>query len=130
MQRRTATHEKGSASIWVLTAAALLMVIAYAVVLRGVAVLARHRAEAAADLAALAGADQVGRDGGVSAICGAAARIASDNRATVVACRSQLAADGRSGAVVVQIAMPVRLPVLGARRVTATARAARLPADP
>lgn len=104
-----------------------MLAVGYAVVLRDAAVLARHRAESAADLAALAGAGQIGTGG---AVCLAARRIAADNGARLVACASELAADGRSGTVHVRVESSVRLPVVGSKLVTATARAGRDPPTP
>ncbi|MEO6885247.1 MAG: Rv3654c family TadE-like protein [Jatrophihabitantaceae bacterium] len=117
-----AVGDRGSATIWVCACAALLMVLSYAHVVRAEAVLGRHRAESAADLAALAAAGQIG----VSADpCAAAARIAAANSATLNECRPSLAADGRVGAVRVRIALSVHLPILGERTVFASARAGR-----
>lgn len=114
--------DRGSASIWVLACCALLLTVAFASTLRATAVVARHRAEAAADLAALAAAGQIGvSDRG----CAAAERIAAANGASVRRCVPALAADGRSGTVTVWLAVPVRLPVVGSRDVLASARAGR-----
>jgi len=115
-------RERGSASIWVVACCALLLAVAFASTLRVAAVLARHRAESAADLAALAAAGQIGVSDG---ICPAAARIAVANGVSVQQCLSSLAADGRSGTVTVRISMQVRLPVVGVREVIASARAGR-----
>lgn len=117
-------HERGSASIWVLACCALLMSVAGAVTVRTLAVLARHRAEASADLAALAGAGQIGVSGRE---CAAAARVAARNGARLRACSVRLAPDGRSGTVSVSIEVAARLPIVGARVIVATARAAREP---
>ena len=117
------TRDRGSASIWVLACCGLVAVIAYASVLRTSAVLARHRVETAADLAALAAA---GRIGVGTDVCGAAADIAAMNGARVIECVPTLAADGRSGEVSVRLAMVVRLAVVGTRTVVASARAGRL----
>jgi secretion/DNA translocation related TadE-like protein len=116
--------ERGSASVWVVTCCALLMVVAGVATIRGLAVLARHRAESAADLAALAAA---GRIGVADDECAAAARIARRNSARVLSCRLRLAPDGRSGTVFISIGLTARLPAVGIRRVVATARAAREP---
>jgi secretion/DNA translocation related TadE-like protein len=116
--------DRGSASVWVLACCALLLVIAYAEVLRGAAVLARHRAESTADLAALAAA---GRIGVGAAPCTAAERIAAANSATLADCYAILAADGRTGTVFVRVQLNARLAVVGSVQVTATARAGRLP---
>lgn len=101
------------------------MVVAAIATVRALAVLARHRAEGGADLAALAAAGQLGVS---DRSCSAAAKIAERNGAQLESCRVSLSADGRSGTVVVRIEYAVRLPLVGARHVTATARAGRLPA--
>lgn len=117
-------RDTGSASIWVLAAALLLAVVGTAGTLRGLAVLARHRAEAAADLAALAAAGRIGLG---SDYCARAADIAARNGARIASCRVDLGADGRSGSVRVVVETALRLPVVGERRVTASARAGREP---
>ncbi len=115
----------GSASVWVVSCCALLMVVAGIATIRTLAVLARHRAEASADLAVLAAAGQIGV---TDDQCAAAARIAHRNGARVRACTVRLAPDGRSGTVSVSIGLTARLPVVGAEEIVATARAAREPA--
>lgn len=122
---RCRDHENGSATIWVLACGALLLAVAYVAVLRSAAVLARHRAEAAADLAALAAAGRIGVDGDV---CGAARSVATANAASLRDCRPALGPDGRSGTVVVTVLLTVHLPVAGRRQVIASARAGRDPA--
>jgi secretion/DNA translocation related TadE-like protein len=117
----------GSASVWVLACSALVLLIGVATSLRTAAVLARHRAESAADFAALAAAGRIGI-GGDS--CGAAAALAAANGAALVRCRAKLGPDGRIGTVDVAVSLPVRLPVLGIERVIATARAGRLGTQP
>lgn len=114
----------GSASVWVLACCALLLVIAGVVLVRTLAVLARHRVESAADLAALAAA---GRIGVGADECTTAAVIARDNAARVTSCRVSLDEGGRSGSVTVRVRADVHLPVVGARAVSASARAGRLP---
>lgn len=118
--------DRGAASIWVLTGAVLVLLVGVLATLRATAVLARHRAEAAADLAALAAAGRIGF--GTDA-CAAARAVAADNHATLARCRLGLDVDGRSGIVDVTITLGVHLPGVGTRRVVATARAGRLPAD-
>jgi secretion/DNA translocation related TadE-like protein len=118
--------ERGSASIWVLSCCVLLTLVATVSTVRELAVVARHRAEAGADLAALAAAGEIGRDSATA--CVAAARIARGNGARLRSCRLRLGTDGRSGSVVVRVELPVRLPIIGRRTVLASARAARLPA--
>ena len=111
--------------MWVAACCALVVLVATVVVLRSLAVLARHRAEAGADLAALAAAAEIGVSG---RSCAAAGRIAARNGVHLRSCRLTLDPSGRSGTVVVKVTLQVRLPLLGADSVTASARAARLPA--
>jgi len=124
-----ARRERGSATIWVLVGCALLLSVGWAGVLRTEAVLARHRAESAADLAALAAAGRIGVEA-TGGVCAAARTIATANGATVGRCSLDLASDGRSGSVVVRVRASVHLPVVGARTVTASARAGRLEPGP
>jgi secretion/DNA translocation related TadE-like protein len=121
------SRERGSASIWVVCCCALVLVVSFTCTLRASAVLARHRAESAADLAALAGAGQIGISDGV---CQAVARIAAANGATVRRCQPALDASARSGTVTVQLGLSVRLPVVGMREVVASARAGRQAVTP
>jgi secretion/DNA translocation related TadE-like protein len=125
--RPVARRDRGSASIWVVACCALLLAIAAAAALRASAVLTRHRAEAAADLAALAAA---GRLGTGTSPCPAAARVAAANHAVLRACRPHLDAGGRAGTVDVQVQVDLPLPVVGRSTVTATARAGRLSTTP
>ncbi len=125
--RRPVGDDRGSATIWVLACSVLVVAVALAVTLRACAVLARHRAETAADLAALAAAGRIGVADGA---CAAAGPIAAANGATLLSCRVELAPDGRSGTVDVRVSVPVRLPVAGAGRAAASARAGRLPGSP
>jgi secretion/DNA translocation related TadE-like protein len=120
-------RDRGAAVIWVLACGAVLMVFAVAVAVRTSAVFARHRAEAAADLAALAAAGQIGVG---DAPCAAAAAIAQRNAAVVGSCAVALDPDGRSGTVIVRVVTHVRLPLVGTQLVTASARAGRLPGVP
>jgi secretion/DNA translocation related TadE-like protein len=102
----------------------MVLAIGFGVVLRDAAVLGRHRAESAADLAALAAAQQIGTGG---AACEAARRVAERNGARLIDCRCDLAPDGRSGTVGLRVQGAVGLPVVGTRQISATARAGRLP---
>jgi secretion/DNA translocation related TadE-like protein len=112
----------GSASIWVLSCAALVAIIASVVVLRTGAVLVRHRAEVAADEAALAAAAQIGV---TDQLCHSAAVIAQANGARLLHCVSAIAADGRSGTVTVVVGIAVTIAPLGPSMVQASARAGR-----
>jgi secretion/DNA translocation related TadE-like protein len=117
-------RDRGSATIWVLAFSGLIMCVALVGVVRTVSVLARHEVERAADLAALAAAEQIGRVGNP---CTAAARIASANKTALASCAENLDPSGRSGSVVVTITQRVRLPITGMVQVTARSRAGRLP---
>ena len=110
--------------MWVIGCIALLLVVTEVAVVRSAAVVARHRAESAADLTALAAAGRIGVD---DAQCAAAARVAAANGVRLRICTVHLDADGRSGSVLTRVVLPVDLPVVGSRDVTADARAGRLP---
>ena len=120
--------DRGSATIYVLTCSSLLLVVAIAVTVRTTAVVARHRAEAAADLAALAAASMIGIAANAGEICAAAPSIAAANGGRVRSCTPAIDPDGRSGSVTVRVSVAVRLPILGTVPATATARAGRVPA--
>ncbi|MDQ6937644.1 MAG: flp pilus-assembly TadE/G-like family protein [Actinomycetota bacterium] len=119
--------DRGAASLWVLGAGVLVLTTALLVATRTAAVTARHRAGTAADLAALAAAGQIGRTADSAAICRRAAEIAQADGARLTTCTAQLAADGRSGTVRVEVTISLRLAGLGPRPVSARARAGRLP---
>ena len=115
-------RDRGSASIWLLGCCALLLTVALVAALRSQAVYARHRAETAADLAALAAAGRIGTAGDS---CSAARAVAESNGATLISCTPEPGADGRSGAVTVRVRVHARLAVVGDRTVDASARAGR-----
>ena len=109
----------GTASVWALSMAMVLWVCVAGVVLAGVAVVARHRAATAADMAALAGASMLARSEsqpesvGASDVggfpggnaCAVANAVALANDAIVTSC--QVTAN------VVDLTASVRIPVLG-----------------
>lgn len=113
--RRASDRERGSATVWVLMACGVVAVIGAAAVLVGAAVVARHRATAAADLAALAGAVRAVEG---SDACQAAARFAGANAAELTACTAT-----PDAVVTVEVGVPVRLGRLGVFSATARARA-------
>lgn len=76
--------DQGSASIWLLGVGLAVTVFAGAVAMAGGAAVARHRAQAAADLGALAGA--VHAADGVEAACAVAAEIVRANGARPAGC--------------------------------------------
>lgn len=79
-----ATRDRGSATVWVAMAATVLCVVFAAVLAMGQAVVARHRAGSAADLAALAAADHALQGAGPA--CEKAATVARAQGAAVVRC--------------------------------------------
>jgi secretion/DNA translocation related TadE-like protein len=112
--------ERGSATVWVVALAGLLAALGTAGVLVGAAVVGRHRATAAADLAALAGAARaVVAD---PAACSVAAGIAAANGAELEECSA-----GPGAIVDVRVSVPVRLGPLGTTRARARARAGPAP---
>jgi secretion/DNA translocation related TadE-like protein len=118
--------DRGAATVWVLGLGAVVVAVALAMVVRGSAVLARHRLERAADLAALAGAYQIGR---LAQPCAVATRVAAENGAGTTSCTMRLDRSGRSGTVAIVLSGTVHLPLLGNRTLAARARAARQPPD-
>jgi secretion/DNA translocation related TadE-like protein len=111
-----AGEERGSATVWVLALSGVLLSFAAAAVLIGTAVAARHRAEAAADLAALAAAGSA--VSGTADPCVAAASIASANGAVLESCTVD------PGAVVeIRVGVRVAMASLGVRWAHAYARA-------
>ncbi|MFJ4034913.1 Rv3654c family TadE-like protein [Streptomyces griseoluteus] len=76
--------DRGSATVWSLGVIALLCVVFGAVAGLGHAVVVRHRAAGAADLAALAAADHWAE--GAEAACAAGRRVASAQGARLVRC--------------------------------------------
>lgn len=94
---------------------AVIIVFASAGAYLGAAVIARHRAQAAADLAALGAAGAV--PSGREAACAEATQIATRMRSAVAGCRI----DGLD--VVLEVAVPVRLGRWGAGPAKASARA-------
>ena len=108
-------RDRGSVTIWAATLAGMVLLGSSAAVLYGSAVAGRHRAEAAADLAALAAAVHV-PDGAASA-CAVGARIAADNGGSLRNC--EVVGDE----VEVMVSREVRMGGLGAFATVARARA-------
>lgn len=109
------TPDRGSATVWLVGLAALIGLATTVGVVHGSAVLARHRAEVAADLAALAGAVEVSV--GEDRPCTAAARIAERNGGRLTACT--VTGDD----VEVTVTRRLTLGRLGSRAASARARA-------
>ncbi|MET8814219.1 Rv3654c family TadE-like protein [Streptomyces sp. NPDC004549] len=81
---RSGRGDRGSATVWSLGAVAVLCVVFGAVLALGHAVVVRHRAAGAADLAALAAADHWAE--GAEAACARAERLATAQGARLVRC--------------------------------------------
>ncbi|MFH8381255.1 Rv3654c family TadE-like protein [Kitasatospora sp. NPDC018058] len=117
--------DAGSATVWLLALAMLGTAVFAATIAVGAVVAARHRAESAADLAALAAADRLllEADGG----CGRAAGIAAAQGAALVSCAVDRSADAVEVVAEVPVGgLPVRLPV-GPARARARAGPVRAP---
>jgi secretion/DNA translocation related TadE-like protein len=108
-------RERGGATVWLAGFFGLVMLAAAVGLVSGTAVLARHRVEAAADLAALAGA--VRAAAGEADACVMAGRIAAGNGGSLTRCV-------RAGDdVEVTVSARVDVGGLGAFAVAARARA-------
>ena len=115
--RRLASDDRGYATIIGAFAIAVLMVIAIAVIYVGAAVLARHRAQSAADLSALAAAvDHVAAEGDP---CATARTFAAAQGVGASVRRCDL--DGED--VVLSVAIRIPLGPFGTRDAVASARA-------
>lgn len=84
MTRLGCRSERGAATVWLLCCSLVLLGLASVLLVRGAAVVARHRASAVADLAALAAAQAL--LAGEPAPCLSAARVAAAQGGRVVAC--------------------------------------------
>jgi secretion/DNA translocation related TadE-like protein len=78
------SEDRGSATVWVAMATTVLCAVFAIILAMGQAVVARHRAGAAADLAALAAADSALR--GTAEACATAGRVADAQGAQLVRC--------------------------------------------
>lgn len=105
--------DRGAATVWAATAAALLLAVTALLLDVGSAVVARHRAQAAADLAALAAAGDPVE--GERVACAAAERVVGGMDGRLAAC----ALDGWNALVEVRVERSWSL----LTRSTATARA-------
>jgi secretion/DNA translocation related TadE-like protein len=117
-----AGRDRGSATVWVLAAGMVMVLAALAVSTIGAAIVARHRAQQAADLAALAGAAYALT--GEAAACARAAELVSLNGASLVSCRL----DGPD--LIVSAAIEPAGPPVLTRPATASARAGQVVANP
>ena len=120
---RTAAElaEAGFATLVVLGLAGALLAFGGLLASLGAVAVARHRAAAAADLAALAAAGHLLE--GTGRACGAASAVARGQRATLLSCTS----DGTTVTVVAEVRPPGPLGRLGAARSIARAGPAAPP---
>jgi secretion/DNA translocation related TadE-like protein len=107
--------DRGSGTVWMVALMALVWVVAVAAMTVGGARAARHRAHAAADLAALAAASHVTE--GPSRACAVAASVARSMRGRLTACAL------RSRVADVVVSAVARVPGFGSFDVAAPARA-------
>ena len=84
--RRRSPDERGSATVVMLGVIASVLVLTISGLMLASAVLASHRARAAADLGALAAAGVLIRGGPASAACASAAQVAARNHGLVQEC--------------------------------------------
>ena len=113
---RRENAQRGSATIWMVGLMALVFAVAAAVVFAGMARVARHRAQGAADLSALAAARLAFANPGRS--CRRASSLAADNEARVTRCSL-----GDGGIADIEVAMEISLPLKGMVVITSRARA-------
>ncbi|MEV4180141.1 Rv3654c family TadE-like protein [Streptosporangium canum] len=109
-------RDRGAATIWVAGLMALVFAVTATVVFAGTARVARHRAQSAADLSALAAARLA--FAAPERGCAEASSLAEGNGAMITRCFI----DG-DGIADVQVAVGLSLPVLGDRTIMANARA-------
>ncbi len=119
----TERDERGIASILLLALSSVLVLVGMVIVALGAVSLARHRAAALADLAALAAADRTVE--GAAPACAAAARVvarAGTGGVNLTSCRLL---DGPGGPVEVAVTVRPSGPLGALGAATATARAGR-----
>jgi secretion/DNA translocation related TadE-like protein len=116
--------DRGSATVLVVAAVALVVVVLVGGLALGSAVVATHRARAAADLAALAAAQAVQQGMAPTAACASAASVTSRNGARPAGCTV-----GGDGSVTCRATVVPSLVLPGSpqRTTTATARAGPSP---
>ena len=124
MTRRWCGGEEGSGTVLGVAAIGVLLLVLVGGLGLASAVVAGHRARAAADLAALAAAGAIQSGAGDGQACGRAATVAGANAAQATRCVVQ--ADG-SVAVEATAAVGLVLPGIGGPRARATARAGPAP---
>lgn len=121
VQRRAHGGERGSATVWMVALMALVWVVAAAVVQMGAVRVARHRAQSAADLGALAAAPAAFTAPTES--CGRAKAVIAANDARITSCSVT------GGNVDLSVLVHISLPMFGIRDVMAQARAGPVGAE-
>ena len=119
---RDRPDDRGIATVWAASAFAVLVCVLAAMLDLAGATAARHRAEAAADLAALAAAGQALHGG--DAACARAGQIAAGGGGRVTLCRL------RGWEAVVEVEVGVRLTLLGTTTVRGRALAGPAAVEP
>ncbi|MEV0582909.1 Rv3654c family TadE-like protein [Nonomuraea sp. NPDC050310] len=115
VRSNSARRDRGSGTLWGVAAMAMLLIVSTAVATIGAARVARHRAQAGADLSALAAAQLVLTD--PEGACRAAARVATLNSSALQRCAvTDLVVD-------VDVSVRAQLPIVGVRTVVVHARA-------
>ena len=117
---RCGTADRGAGSVLVIAVTAVAIVLAGAVGLLGQVEGARARAQAGADLAALAGATRMLSSHDVESACELAGQVAERNRTTIASC-------AHLGRGVLQVTVRSQAPIGDA---TATAKAGPISARP
>jgi secretion/DNA translocation related TadE-like protein len=107
VRRRPADGDEGFATIVAVGLALVVIVLTAAVAAAGTVVAARHRAEAVADMAALAAAQHA--VAGQAAACAAARALTDEEHVLLLKCRL----DGLDALVTTGMAAPGRLAALG-----------------
>jgi secretion/DNA translocation related TadE-like protein len=108
--------DRGSGTIWVVAFSVVVWVVGVAAIMVGGVRGARHRGDAAADMAALAGAARIAEGGG--AACDRAKEIAAGSGARVSRCRI------RGDVVEVSVTVELKVPMgIGRLQVVSVARA-------
>ena len=120
--RRPGGGDKGSATVWTIAIMAVVWITTMAVVDVGVARVARHRAQSAADLSALAAAARAAA--ALEDACARARAVAIANGARVQQCSIS------DGIAAVSVSVRFALPVFGSRTAVAVARAGPVGAKP
>jgi secretion/DNA translocation related TadE-like protein len=117
------SHDGGSATVWAAAGVAVIITVFVVGLHLGAAVIARHRAESAADLAALAAAGLAVE--GQEAACRRAGEVAAAMGGTVASCRLV----GWDALVEARVPVAVTAPGLGIDTAAGRARAGPPPRD-